>query len=609
MITRKQILGAFASIIFAFNANANHLEDHLLISARMNGGAEVPSVTTDAQGVLSATLNATRDTLCLKINVTGLSGPITGIHLHEGEPGTNGGVFKDLTPHINGNKISVTLVGADVSAANISKYLSGKLYVNLHTAANPNGEIRGQLNLETDWSFSADLNGAQSVPAVTTTAFGVGSFNLSKDLSRLDYNIVCSGLSGAITASHIHFGAAGTTGGVASALTVNGNVISGSISAPSQMIIDSLLASSIYINVHTAANPNGEIRAQLSNSSDYIYFDSSVDGAQEVPSVTTTALGSSTIKMNTTLDTLWYDVAATGLSGAITGAHFHNAEFGVNGGVEVALNVTGNRVQGMVTGATLTSTLVNKFLTGDIYINMHTATNPNGEIRGQVYRLAREGYTFDMEGSQEVPGVTTSAVGGGMVSIDRNQDNAHIMLVSSGLTSTGIHFHNAAAGSNGGVIFNMTSLYNNDGVFTYWRSSDVIPFTTAESVMFRDNEVYVNNHTAANPNGEIRGQVLRGFACAGITTNVEILELEKGKLNVYPNPATSTLNLDLNIKNGSKGNITIIDALGKTVYTNVMALNSGNNFKSINISSLKQGLYFVKILTEDDQIVSRFIKE
>ena len=370
MKKRQLLSSTLFAMLFAFNANANHLKDNLLVTAKLNGAQEVPSITTNAQGVGSFMINATRDTVCINISVTGLSGAITGIHIHDGLAGINGGVFKDLTPFVSGNKITAKLTGADASAANISKFLSGKFYVNVHTTANPNGEIRGQLYLETDWSFSVMMNGSQETPSVTTTAYGVGVFNLSKDLSKINFNVITQGLNGTTSGAHLHYGAPGASGGVAVDLSsnVNGNVISGVIANPTTMLIDSMMAGRIYFNVHNAANAGGEIRSQLKNSKQYLYFDASIDGSQEVPSIPTMAKGSSTIKMNTTFDTLWYDVAIDGLSGVITGAHFHNAIKGVNGGVEFDMSpdIMGNRVMGKITGAALTKTLVNKFLRGEI---------------------------------------------------------------------------------------------------------------------------------------------------------------------------------------------------------------------------------------------------
>jgi hypothetical protein len=84
---------------------------------------------------------------------------------------------------------------------------TGRTYANIHTAANPGGEIRGQIS---PVHFTATLSGGAEVPPVTTAASGTGSFDLIGD--QLFYTVIYSGLSAAASASHIHapIGANGT---------------------------------------------------------------------------------------------------------------------------------------------------------------------------------------------------------------------------------------------------------------------------------------------------------------------------------------------------------------------------------------------------------------
>ncbi|MEO9533467.1 MAG: CHRD domain-containing protein [Crocinitomicaceae bacterium] len=513
---------AFLGILISSgSAFAGHLEDELLITAKLDGDQSVPSVTTNAVGVASFTLNSSWDTMFVNISVNGLSGPITGIHVHEGLAGTSGGVITDLGPFVTRNRVITHLTGADLTAEMISNYLNGSYYVNVHTDANPGGEIRGQLGLERDWGFRADLDTMQQNAPVTNEAFGVSYFNLSHDQSTLEVRMAADGLSGAITASHLHYGLIGTDGGVALDLSpyIVGNTIVGEIDVTGMTdLIEAMIADSIYINLHTAANPGGEIRGQLWLDN-RISFDSWLNTAQQVtPPVGATGTGSAYLSLNTTLDTMWYEIQAESMTGAITAAHLHDGAVGVDGGVLIDLSgdIVGNRISGMITGVAITTDLVSKLLKGEVYINMHTAMNAGGEIRGQVYRNAREGYALALEGNQLVPTEFSVAKGGGIVSVNRDQTDAHFMIVVSDLTGplTASHFHNASVGVNGGVLLDLTPYFSgsatDDAAFGYWKSTDVTPFTTASSVEFRNNDVYVNIHTAEKPNGEVRGQVLRG---------------------------------------------------------------------------------------------------
>jgi len=600
------------SLLISTTASAAHLREHLLLAAKMDGAQEVPAVVTNAIGIASFMLNPTRDTVCVDITVTGLSGPLVGIHIHDGEAGTNGGVLIDLSSFISGNRITTILTGANASPAAIAKMLSGQLYVNGHTAANPNGEIRGQIYLETDYSFPVMLSGSQNTPPLATNAYGVGVFNLSKDFSKIKFNIITQGLSGAITGAHLHFGMPGVAGPIAISIStnVNGDEISGDIIGPSQAVIDSLFANSIYFNVHTLANPNGEIRSQLMWEKNNLYFDAALNGNQEVPPVITGAKGAATIKINASFDTLWYDVSVTNLSGPITGAHFHSGVVLTTGAVvaDLSSSINGNRITGIVTGSVLNSAMLNKFFKAEIYLNVHTAINPNGEIRGQVYRLAREGYTVALDGDQEVPSVTTTASGSGMVSVDRDQDNAHFMIVINGLSATGTHFHNGVMGQNGGVVYDLTSFLVNNGIFGYWRSSDATPFLVGNSVQFRNDSIYVNVHTAANPNGEIRGQVDRGFNCSNTSTGIAQNSSSNNILNLYPNPSSDNLFIDLNLNESFSGEINITNLLGESVYNSIQNPSVNTKTIQINIKDWQTGMYFVNLIQGTKTSTLKFVK-
>jgi len=494
---------------------ADHLSGSLQMTARMTGAQEVPAVSGSAQGLGIFTLSLDKQSILVQVSAADLTGPITGIHVHEGAAGTNGPVVFNLTDFVDGCIVETTLTG--FTADERAKFLSGAYYLNVHTAANPGGEVRAQILLETDFRYTAYLNGSNEVPAVTTDALGWGSFNISKAGYELEINVATTGLSGPITGAHLHAGAAGSNGPVIENLTsfISGQSIVGAVVDPSAYAAD-IAAGNVYVNVHTAANPGGEIRAQLSLQS-ALTFDAYATGAQEVPPVTTSAFGLGTVNVSHDLSTLTFHLIADGLSGPITAAHIHEGEFGSNGGVVYDLGslitATGTEIIGTLPLNDIAS--LNAFLNGSYYWNIHTAANPGGEIRGQVYKLARENYSYVFSADSEVPPSTCAGTGVGMVTIDRNQSNAHYMMVTCGMDEAiaAAHFHNAAAGSNGGVIFDLGpsfANFNNTAAYGYWTENSSTPFTSAESVMFRNNEVYANIHTANCPGGAIRGDSVRG---------------------------------------------------------------------------------------------------
>ena len=109
-------------------------------------------------------------------------------------------------------------------------------------------------------------------------------------------------------------------------------------------------------------------------------------GDQEVPAVTTTATGSLTGSYDTLSKQLIYSISWTGLSGDATMAHFHGpAIAGVAADVLEPLTIVTNGVTGVASDTiTASAALHTALLAGQVYYNIHTAANPDGEIRGQV---------------------------------------------------------------------------------------------------------------------------------------------------------------------------------------------------------------------------------
>ena len=110
--------------------------------ARLSGASEVPPVMSSASGTVEASLNKQTNELSWTVTYSGLSGPATGAHFHgPAMAGANAGVVVPMT----GSLTSPIRGVASLTAAQVADLMAGKWYVNLHTAANPNGEIRGQI--------------------------------------------------------------------------------------------------------------------------------------------------------------------------------------------------------------------------------------------------------------------------------------------------------------------------------------------------------------------------------------------------------------------------------------------------------------------------------
>lgn len=156
------------------------------------------------------------------------------------------------------------------------KFLRSSIYVSflmltlLITAGCGDDDKAAGTSSQASTDFTATLDGAQEVPAVATAATGTGAFVLNADKTELTFDVTVTGLSGAIQAAHFHNGATGANGGVVRTLTSDftNNTASGTWSSTdgeplTPAIVTELEAGRLYVNVHTAANPAGEIRGQV----------------------------------------------------------------------------------------------------------------------------------------------------------------------------------------------------------------------------------------------------------------------------------------------------------------------------------------------------------
>lgn len=108
-------------------------------TANLDGDSETPAVDTDATGTATLTFDDQTKKLCGKVTHT-IAEAVQAAHLHAGGPGTPGSPFVTLTPSASPINVNVTLTDGQ-----ITNLLSGQFYVNLHTAAHAEGEIRGDM--------------------------------------------------------------------------------------------------------------------------------------------------------------------------------------------------------------------------------------------------------------------------------------------------------------------------------------------------------------------------------------------------------------------------------------------------------------------------------
>jgi hypothetical protein len=113
------------------------------LKADLKASAEVPPKDSAGTGTLTATLNTQTNEFTYHVEFSGLTGPVAAAHFHG--PAAEGVNAKPQLP-IKGTPITSPIDGkATLTAEQAKDLLDGKWYFNLHTAANPGGEIRGQV--------------------------------------------------------------------------------------------------------------------------------------------------------------------------------------------------------------------------------------------------------------------------------------------------------------------------------------------------------------------------------------------------------------------------------------------------------------------------------
>jgi hypothetical protein len=342
------------------------------LSVSLSGAAQNPPVATAATGSGSLAIDGME--LSYHITFSGLSGNLTATHIHgPADAGHSTGV---LIPLVGPNTPSGVISGkAVLSNAQLSDIVSGLTYVNIHTAANGGGEIRGQI---VPLRMPVTLSGNGETPPIATGATGSGWITLVGN--HMLYDIDYDGFTSDVVAAHIH-GAADAAHSSPPYFELSGaSGRAGTLEGQQELSIEQLtnfLAGLTYVNIHSVDHGAGEIRGQIAP------WQFAATLAPEDSSVTTTATGGGTLSLAGNV--LTYNIAYAGLSSAFEGAHIHGpADSSHAAGVLFPL-VGGSGTSGTLSGSqVLTPDQVAYLVSGQTYVNIHTTNFGAGEIRGQV---------------------------------------------------------------------------------------------------------------------------------------------------------------------------------------------------------------------------------
>ncbi len=448
----KRVLLLSALAMFGGLAYADTLET-VFFRADMTTANEVPAITgvnASARAIISAHIRRNDAGAIVSglvdfdvdYNFVDNEGTFTGLHIHDGLAGANGGVTINtglatadgIAASGTGNILRQAPATSAAALATLNSMLvdPSRHYVNLHTTAHTGGVVRAQLSRAEMRISRVTMDPANEVPAVTSDGRGTGnltflatrdangSINAGTVLFETAYSF---GSPVTFSGWHIHTGGAGVNGGVvintgvSTASTDGQNVTSGVIRRRVDVTSGAALtalqgifvnASNYYLNIHTTVNAGGVMRGQLEDTTVNSY-QISMSTANEVPAITgleasaiaKVSVFSSRSSAGTAVSgTVIFDVTHNFPAGTIfTGLHIHTGVAGVNGGVSINTGIGGAAAVTTTTGvgniyrAVDVSSLGAAALTAmqglmanpaGFYINLHTTTNAGGAVRGQL---------------------------------------------------------------------------------------------------------------------------------------------------------------------------------------------------------------------------------
>ena len=238
-------------------------------TANLNGAQEIPASSSAATGFGRVTLNDAEDVITVSVyygNPVALRGMVTAGHIHSaGDANLNTPIMFDLNPTLGLTVGSVVNTQFKVTASQVADLKAGLWFFNIHTNLFPDGEIRGQIMVDSPYVAYIDNN--QVIPATDIArAKGSGYVSLNEATNQVLVTMNWSGLSGNALAGQIFAGRAGTNGSVVcnlSSFAPSYGSVNDILCNLSPAQVKDLKQAQLYLNLQTKANPDGEIRGQI----------------------------------------------------------------------------------------------------------------------------------------------------------------------------------------------------------------------------------------------------------------------------------------------------------------------------------------------------------
>lgn len=480
----------------------------------LSGAEEDPPRVTPGSG--SATIDVNLATGAISGSATASGFASTAAHIHDAFAGTSGPIVIGLQPDAVDPAIWRIAAGTMLSAANVDRLLAGALYLNVHSAQFPGGQIRAQILPSPLRVLRASLDGTQEVNLTTASGTGYGAVTVNTDTRAAVVHVKISGVN-APTAARLRQAFAGANGATLASLAQdpadpNHFSIEGTTLSPAAY--DALLAGAVYLSAESAANPSGHARGQVLPPGIFVVF-TDLEGLQEIPVIVSSVRARGALTVNATTRVVAIHLNAQGADNA-TAAHLHSGIAGTEGGIVVGLNQDGSSPgHWFIENFTLTQADYDALVAARSYLNLHTPANPDGEVRGQ---LVPPGFVVTIDAlaaGQEVPATASTGSGAVAATVNTTSGTAEFHINALGVDDAiAAHIHQAYAGVNGPIAIGLNQNATGPG---HW-SASAVTLTADQLTALRGGALYANVHTPALPAGAIRGQLVPDHVSLVFTT-------------------------------------------------------------------------------------------
>jgi hypothetical protein len=232
-----------------------------IAAAAMTPAQIFPTPSSKASGMARISVEAASGTVSGSVTVSGLAAKT--VTINQGFAGSTGEALIALAPHAGSAAQWDVPANTQLSAEQVAAFAQGRLYVIATSAANPGGEIRGQLAPDNVRVTFSDLSASAEAQALGMRASGVAATTVDTRAGTLTVHVDSAGIEDA-TAARVLSGAAGTRLAELSRDRVDMGHFSTELARLSAADLESFEAGKLSVTVASAAMPAGAIRGPIS---------------------------------------------------------------------------------------------------------------------------------------------------------------------------------------------------------------------------------------------------------------------------------------------------------------------------------------------------------